>query len=59
MKNQDIRKAIGGAGLKQWQVADALGIDDSNFSKMLRKELPDNIKGKILKAIEKLKEGER
>ena len=58
MKNQDIRKAIGGAGLKQWQVADALGIDDSNFSRMLRKELPDDVKEKILNAIKELEDGE-
>ena len=59
MKNQDIRKAISGAGLKYWQVAHAIGVNDGNFSRMLRKELPDNVKEKILNAIKELEDGEQ
>lgn len=47
MKNQDIRAEITVAGLRFWQVADALGINDGNFSRKLRHELPDEEKAKI------------
>ena len=47
MKNQDIRAEITGAGLRFWQVADALGINDGNFSRKLRHELPDTDKERI------------
>ncbi len=54
MKNQDIRRTAAGAGVKLWQIADALGIADCNFSRKLRKELPDGEKAKILAIIEDL-----
>ena len=58
MKNVDIRNAAGSHGLKLWQIADALGMSDSVFSRKLRKELPQEEKEKILAVIEKLaKEG--
>ena len=40
MSNQDIRRTAAGAGVKLWQIADALGIADCSFSRKLRKELP-------------------
>ena len=39
MSNQDIRRTAAGAGVKLWQIADALGIADCSFSRKLRKEL--------------------
>ena len=47
MKNQDIRCEIKAAGLYLWQIADALGINDGNFSRKLRHELPDEEKARI------------
>ena len=47
MKNMDIRSEIKAAGLKYWQVADALGIMDCNFSRKLRHELPEGEKARI------------
>lgn len=47
MKNKDIRQEAKGANVKLWQIADNLGIADTNFSKMLRKELSENQKEKI------------
>lgn len=58
MFNKDIREAIAQAGLKYWQVADAYGISDGNFSRKLRKELPEEEKKKIFKAIKSLKRRE-
>ena len=52
MKNQDIRHAADAANVKLWQVAEALGITDSTFSRRLRRELPDEEKAKIMGLIE-------
>lgn len=54
MTNQEIRRTAAGAGVKLWQIADALGIADCNFSRKLRKELPQKEKDKILAIIERL-----
>ena len=51
MKNQDIRLAAAEAGIKLWQIADALGIADCSFSRKLRKELPQDEKEKIFSII--------
>lgn len=56
MNNRDVRLEILGAGLKYWQIADALGISNSALSVKLRKELPDEEKEKIRSAIAALKE---
>lgn len=39
MKNKDIRDAMKTAGIKQWQLADAIGISTYTFSVWLRHEL--------------------
>lgn len=51
MQNKEIRCAIGAHGLKNWQVAEALGISESTFSKKLRKELSNEEKQKVLDVI--------
>lgn len=56
MANKDIRLAAGAKGLKLWQIADALGITDSYFSRKLRKELPPEDKEKIFTLIAQLEE---
>lgn len=58
MENREIRCAAGGYGIKLWQVAEAIGMNESAFSRKLRKDLPQEEKEKILAVIEKLaKEG--
>lgn len=54
MKNQDVRRAAAGAGVRLWQVAEALGIADCSLSRKLRKELPDDEKEKIFSIIAQL-----
>ncbi len=54
MYNKDIRRTAAGSGVKLWQIADALGITDSSFSRKLRKELPQEEKEKIFSIIQKL-----
>lgn len=51
MENIQIRTALLQAGVKQWQLAEALGLSEAHFSRKLRKELPDEEKQKILNAI--------
>ena len=53
MKNKEIKIARIEKGLKQWQVAEALGIHESVFSRMLRNELPEDEKKTVLEAIAK------
>ncbi|MFQ6830792.1 hypothetical protein [Butyricicoccus pullicaecorum] len=57
MKNQDIRTEIKSAGLFFWQIADALGMNDGNFSRKLRHELSEEEKCRIREAIKALREG--
>lgn len=49
--NLDIRKSIIDAKLRYWQVANALGIADNQFSRKLRYELPESDKVKIRQII--------
>lgn len=53
-KNNDIRQAAKKSGVFLYQIADELGIQDSCFSRKLRKELPDAEKELILLIIEDL-----
>lgn len=52
MKNTDIKEAAKKAGVKLWQIAEACGMQDSNFSRKLRRELPEAEKKTILDIIE-------
>lgn len=54
MSNQDIRRAAAGAGVKLWQIAEALGIADCSFSRKLRRELPAEEKDRIFSIIREL-----
>ena len=54
MANRDIKLAAAGAGVRMWQIADALGILDCNFSRKLRRELPVEEKEKIFGIIRNL-----
>lgn len=56
MKNLDIRQEAKTAGIKLWQIAEGLGINDGNFSRRLRRELPEEEKTRIRGIIEELKE---
>lgn len=56
MNNIEIRIAILQAGLKNWQVANKLGIYEESFSRKLRYELSKEEKQRVLQAIKELKE---
>ena len=57
--NQDIREKILKSNLKYWQIAEQLNINDGNFSRMLRKELPKEAKEKINNIIETIRRKEK
>ena len=54
--NQDIRTAVSECGFKLWELAEAMGINDGNLSRKLRRELPSEQKARILKTIDRMKE---
>lgn len=57
MTNTDIKVAALQAGVKLWELAEALGIADTSLSRKLRRELPDEEKQKILDIIDRLSKG--
>lgn len=59
MRNQDVRLAAESAGVRLWEIAEALGIADCNLSRRLRRELPQAEKEKIFGIIEQLSAAER
>ena len=56
MANIKIRDAIKKARLFHYEIADELGMSESAFSKLMRKELTPEKKEKILQAINKIQE---
>lgn len=54
MCNKAIREEAKKTGVRLWQVAEACGINDGNFSRKLRRELPQEEKEKILAVIHRL-----
>ena len=59
MENEDIRRLIKDACLKQWKLAERLGISESTLVRKLRKELNTEEKEIIKKEIEKYEEERR
>ncbi len=55
MNNLDIRTEASKAGVKLWQIAEKLGINDGNFSRKLRKELNTEEKARIRAIIAEIK----
>lgn len=46
--NMEIRYNAKRAGVKFWEIAEAIGISDGMFSRKLRRELPEAERRKIL-----------
>ena len=58
--NQTIRDKAKTCGVRLWQVAEVYGCNDGNFSRKLRRELPEEEQRKIIGIIEALaKEAEK
>jgi len=56
--NCKIRQALAEARMRQWQLADIMGIREERLSKMLRHELPMTQQEQILQIIANAKKGE-
>ena len=56
MSGQEIKALILSSGVKCWQVADELGMVDSNFSRRLRKPFDEKAVEEVKAAIARLKE---
>lgn len=54
MKNEIIRDAARKTNVMLWQIAERLGINDGNFSRRLRHELPEDEQQRILQIINDL-----
>lgn len=54
MKNVRIREAAKQAGVFLWEIAERWGCNDGNFSRKLRRELPEDEQEKIIAIIEEL-----
>jgi hypothetical protein len=57
MTNQEIRQTAKKSGVKLWQIADKLGINDGNLSRKLRHELTESERIEILNIIAELAKG--
>ena len=57
MHNKDLRDEFRIANVRQWEVADAMGISEMTFVKWLRRELPEKQKKLVREAIRKVIDG--
>ena len=51
MANMKLKVAILQSGMKQWQVANLIGIRDDAFSRKLRYEMPEEEQDEIIELI--------
>ena len=54
MHNKDLRYEFRIANVRQWEVAEAIGISEMTFVKWLRRELPEEKKKLVWEAIRKV-----
>ena len=54
MENVKIREAAKQTGVYLWEIAERFGCNDGNFSRKLRRELPENEQRRILGIIAEL-----
>ena len=54
LNNIDVRKRVKDAGLKLWQIADALGVSEPTMTRKLRHELDQADKAQIFRIIDQI-----
>lgn len=54
MANEHIRTEAAARGVKLWQIAERIPLSDCNFSRKLRRELPEDEQRHILGIIEEI-----
>lgn len=58
-QNMAIRESAQKSGVRLWEVAYALGVEDSTFSRKLRRELPAQEQEKILRLVTEIAQSKR
>ena len=53
--NEVLRKYREAAGVRQWELAEHLGMTEFTFCRKLRHELPEDEKARIMAAIDEIK----
>ena len=56
MEKTDVQQLLSDNELRQWQLAEALGISEYTLCKRLRRPLAEDFEAEVVKAIETLKE---
>ena len=59
MRNQDLKDEMRIAGVRQWEVAEAMGVSEMTLVKWMRFELPEDKRQRVLQAIEQIKQSKR
>ncbi len=54
MANEQIKSALRASNVKQWQLADAMGMSEDKFCRKMRYELPDDQQRKALVIIHEI-----
>ena len=57
--NSDIRTAAKNANIPLWKIADRYGVNDGNFTRLMRKELSQEKKDRIFAIIKEIATEER
>lgn len=57
MANMDIKREAAGAGVKLWEIAEAMGIADCSLSRKLRREMDAEEKQRVRQIIRQISEG--
>lgn len=55
MTNEIIRNTAQKQGVRLWEIAERIGLTDGNFSRKLRRELPQEEQKRILHIIETIR----
>ena len=55
MEKNEVQKLLNDNGLRQWQLADALGISEYTLCKRLRRPLSEDFEAEVRRAIDELK----
>lgn len=56
MANEKIRREAYSRGVRLWEIADRLHLNDGNFSRKLRRELPEEETARIIGIIREIAE---
>lgn len=57
LENQEVRKAAKSAGVRLWEICEAMNISEPSMTRLLHRELSESQKGEIMSIIQKLSAG--